>query len=125
MDPVTAIGLASSLVQCISFTREICSLLKEYSAIATAPREILEDCERLERTLKTLVDISSSQRNLTQNDVDGIEGFIKKAEAFHSYLEGFKIKSPASEANGTTPGWFDLMFEGYDQPFGSSWRRTR
>ncbi|KAH8821447.1 hypothetical protein F5884DRAFT_745770 [Xylogone sp. PMI_703] len=116
MDPLTAISLASCVVQFVSFAREVCSLIKQYSGSSNAPKEILEQILLVDYKLEALSRIitSSSDRTLSKEEEAVIGQCIKHAQELKTYLSKFQLYEPKFSSGGKKLKWLSRR----------SWQKT-
>jgi transposase len=99
MDPLTAIGLASNVLGFIDTGTKLCILIKEYSSISGAPKEVVSTMKRLELVLGMIKELDESRRARLDNEKLAMKICSDEAEDLRIFLEGLKIASDVPRAN--------------------------
>lgn len=112
MDPIAAVSLAATVIQLVDFTTKVCLLVKEYSNLNGAPKEIRETAVLIEENLKTLIKLKFSGRTLSADETTAIDTCMTKAKALISYLEGFKSEALSPATDVSRHRWRDRSLRG-------------
>ena len=70
LDPLTALSLASALVQLVDLSKKICTLIHKYSGLKGMPERLVDALSETEHKLQT-----SSSTYQQQSPIEGGENF--------------------------------------------------
>ncbi|KAH7411039.1 hypothetical protein BKA64DRAFT_704147 [Cadophora sp. MPI-SDFR-AT-0126] len=107
LDPLTALSLASAVVQLVDFSAKICALVHEYSGAKGMPKRLVDALYETEHKVQTLRELSSNNRHLKEGEMAVIAICTERAETILAFLQQFKIKSLQTGGAGATGKWGD------------------
>lgn len=91
MEAIAAIGLVSNVLGFIDTGWKLCGLIKECSAAAGAPAEVVSLSSRLELVLQTLKEMDESARAKLNHEKLALKICSDEAEELRLFLEGLKV----------------------------------
>jgi hypothetical protein len=91
MEAIAAIGLVSNVLGFIDTGWKLCGLIKECSAAAGAPAEVVSLSSRLELVLQTLKEMDESGRAKLNHEKLALKICSDEAEELRLFLEGLKV----------------------------------
>lgn len=91
MEAIAAIGLVSNVLGFIDTGWKLCGLIKECSAAAGAPAEVVSLSSRLELVLHTLKEMDESGRAKLNHEKLALKICSDEAEELRLFLEGLKV----------------------------------
>jgi hypothetical protein len=91
MEAAAAVSLVSNVVQFIDAGWKLCRLIKECSAAAGAPAEVVALSSRLELVLETVKEIEDSGKAKLHHETLALKICSDEAEELRLFLEGLKV----------------------------------
>jgi len=90
MEPLVALGVASSVVQFVDFGAKLCVRIREYSSVTGAPKKIQVLADHLSLALQTLEGLNDTSRTSLEYERKTLEACLEQAKDLNSLLDSFK-----------------------------------
>jgi hypothetical protein len=104
MEAVAAIGVISNVLAFVETGWKLCELIREFSAAAGAPAEIVALSTRLELVLKTVKEMEESGSAKLEHEQLALKICADEAEELRLFLEGLKV-IPDKASSSRTFKW--------------------
>ncbi len=105
LDPLTALSLASAVVQLVDLSKKICTLIHKYSGVKGMPERLVDALSETEHKLQTLRALTSNNRQLKEGKISIIATCTKRAEKLLAFLQQFKINVSPDSGSSANRKW--------------------